>query len=103
MLMNGLSGLYHVVSSDCISKYAFGIAIAEKFGFDPQSIAPVSVRKSGLDAMRAPNLTLDVDKLTRDLGEAPPKLTSGLDRFSRLYQESYPQKLREMGDWISSE
>jgi hypothetical protein len=79
------------------------MAIAEKFGFDPQLIAPMSVKKSSLDAKRAPNLTLSVDKLTHDLGEAPPNITSGLDRFSRLYRESYPQKLKDLGDPVSSE
>jgi dTDP-4-dehydrorhamnose reductase len=99
MLASGLSGLYHVVSSECISKYDFGVAIAEKFGFDPHLIIPKSVEKSGLKAKRAPNLSLKVDKLTRDLDEAPPNITPGLERFFKLYRASYPRKLMAIGNW----
>ena len=35
MLELGLSGLYHVVSSECLSKYAFGVRIARRFGQCP--------------------------------------------------------------------
>jgi dTDP-4-dehydrorhamnose reductase len=96
MLAKGLSGLYHVVSNECLSKYEFGVQLAERFGFDPGLITPASVDQAGLKAARSPYLTLRNDKLVADLGERPPSLFTGIDRFYRLYQEGFAQKIREM-------
>lgn len=96
ILQAKLTGLYHVVSSDCLTKYDFGVRIAERFGLDASLITPTSVYDSGLTAVRSPNLTLKVDKLTQDLGVAPPDITAGIDELYRLYQQGYPQKLLEM-------
>jgi dTDP-4-dehydrorhamnose reductase len=94
MLLKGLHGLYHVVSPDSLSKYDFGIAIARKFGFDEGLIRPTSVKDAGLSAVRSPRLTLQIYKLIHDLGEAPPGISPGLERFSTLYQQGYPQYIR---------
>jgi dTDP-4-dehydrorhamnose reductase len=98
MLEAGLSGLYHVVSSQCISKYEFGVQIARKFGLDEGLISPTSWREAGLAAARSPNLTLRVDKLIHDLGVTPPNLSAGIDGFYTLYQQGYPQRLRQLGN-----
>jgi dTDP-4-dehydrorhamnose reductase len=95
MLKKGLSGLYHVVSPTCMSKYDFGAAIAEKFGLDTGLIAPVSVAEGGLAAARSPNLTLKSDKLAEALGSSLPNIEDGLSRLYALYQEGYPRMLRE--------
>lgn len=96
MLGAGLSGIYHVVSHDCISKYEFGSRLAQKFGFNRKLIRPVSVEDAGLHAARSPNLTLRADKLTRDLGKTLPTISTGLEHFYTLYQQGYPQKLSEL-------
>ncbi len=98
MLARGLRGLYHVFSSECISKYEFGVAIADAFGFDAGLITPISVSAAGLIAMRSPNLTMNVDKLIHHLGEVPPSISTGIERFYQLYQQGYPQLLRKLGD-----
>jgi dTDP-4-dehydrorhamnose reductase len=96
MLQEGLMGLYHVVSSDSMSKYAFGVKIAERFGFDRGLITPISVGDARLKAARSPNLTLRVDKLIHDLGERPPRISTGIERFYKLYQQGYPQVIQQM-------
>ena len=96
MLESGLEGLYHVVSGECVSKYDFGVALAKRFGFDAGLISPASVEQSGLSAARSPNLTLKADKLIRDLGEVPPRTSTGLETFYNLYQQGYPQALWKM-------
>jgi dTDP-4-dehydrorhamnose reductase len=96
MLASGLSGLYHVVSSECMSKYAFGVAVARKFGLDDNLISPSSVANAGLKAARSPNLTLRTAKLVQALGEPLPNLSTGLERFYTLYQQGYPQMLRQL-------
>jgi dTDP-4-dehydrorhamnose reductase len=97
MLAVGLSGLYHVVSSDAMSKYAFGVEIARRFGLDEALISPVSVQQGGLVAARSTNLTLRNDKLVRELGIFIPTVSAGLGRFYTLYQQGYPQLLIKMG------
>jgi dTDP-4-dehydrorhamnose reductase len=101
MLEKGLKGLYHVFGSECLSKYDFGVRIAGRFGLDPALIAPVSVADGGLAAARSPNLSMDIHKLSRDLGQAPPSFSPMLERFYTLYQQGYPQRLKELrvGVW----
>jgi dTDP-4-dehydrorhamnose reductase len=96
MLGLELSGLYHVVSSDCLSKYEFGARIARRFGLDENLIRPTSVLQAGLRAVRSPNLTLRTDKLRQALGRPTPAVAGGLDRFYALYQAGYPDQLRKM-------
>jgi dTDP-4-dehydrorhamnose reductase len=96
MLEKGLSGLYHVVSSQCTSKYDFGVAVARRFGLDESLISPSSVTEAGLAAARSPNLTLRTGKLAQALGEPIPDLVTGLEGFYQLYLQGYPQMLREM-------
>lgn len=97
MLEKGLSGLYHVVSRECASKYEFGVRVARRFGLDESLITPTSVAEAGLRAPRSPNLTLRTDKLAAALGAPPPDLSTGIDGFYSLYQQGYPQRLRRMG------
>jgi len=94
MLEKGLSGLYHVVSSEWVSKYEFGVRIARRFGLDESLITPSSVTEAGLKAARSPNLTLRTAKLAAALGEPPPDLSTGIEGFYTLYQQGYPQRIR---------
>lgn len=94
LLALNLNGLYHVVSSECLTKYEFGVRIARIFGFDPELITPISVFNSGLNAPRSPKLTLRSDKLTRHLGEKAPDINSGLQKFYSQYLQGYPWQIR---------
>ena len=94
VLERRLSGLYHAVSPRCLSKYAFGVALARRFGYDPALIHPASVAEAGLAAHRARNLTLRSDKLARALGQPLPSWEDGLAAFHRQHIEGYPQRLR---------
>jgi len=97
MLAADLSGLYHVVSSECISKYDFGIALARRFGLEERLITPSSVTGGGLKATRSPNLTLRTEKLANALRQPIPGISTGLEGLYTLYQQGYPQKLKEFG------
>lgn len=94
MAANKLHGVYHVLSVESLSKYAFGLAIARRFGFNENLIIPISVQNAGLLAQRSPNLTLKVDKLQNDLGHALPKQAEGLEAFYQAYQNDIPKQLR---------
>lgn len=98
LVEKGAAGLFHVVSSECQSKYQFGVSIARRFGLDESLIEPVSVMEGGLVARRSPNLRLRTDKLRAVLGEAPPNQVVALERFYQLYLDGYPQRVRLLAD-----
>ncbi|MCL4559657.1 MAG: SDR family oxidoreductase [Chloroflexi bacterium] len=93
MLECRLSGIYHVASAESISKYAFGVEIARRFGLDETLISPASVADSGLKAARAADLALCVDKLTQALGAPMPDQNQGLDRFYTEYQNGWKKTI----------
>ena len=96
MLDLRLSGLYHVVSSECQSKYEFGRMLAAAFGLDERLIAPVSFRAGSHPAARSPLLTLHSDKLACALGADLPGQLSAMQRFAGLHAQGYPQILRSL-------
>jgi dTDP-4-dehydrorhamnose reductase len=94
MLEKSLSGLYHVVGSEALSKYEFGRRIALQFGFDESLVIPKLVEESGLIAKRSHNLRLSIHKLSTDLGMAIPGVSTGIEQFYAQAQQGYPQKMR---------
>jgi dTDP-4-dehydrorhamnose reductase len=94
MLEKGLHGNYHVVSSESLSKYDFGVKIAKRFGFDPGLIEPVKMNDIRREAPRSLNLTLKPDKLQTDLGCNLPTVEGGIDRFHERWVQGYQHKLQ---------
>lgn len=94
MVTHKLSGLYHVVSSDHMSKYEFGCAIADQFGFNSSIINPISVNQSNLVAERSKNLTLSTEKLSYDLRKKIPTIRQGIKSFYSDHKNGLPEKLR---------
>jgi len=94
MLEKGLSGLYHVVGSEALTKYDFGVRIARQFGYDPELVTPIPVEESGLKARRSRNLRLSIHKLSTDLGIDIPGVSTGIEKFYTQFTQGYPQKMR---------
>jgi dTDP-4-dehydrorhamnose reductase len=94
MIKHDLQGLYHLVSPQCLSKYDFGVRIAKLFELNENLIESVSVDKGELTARRSPNLTLRIDKLTRELNLPIPDQETGLRKFHQLFQDGFPEKLK---------
>jgi dTDP-4-dehydrorhamnose reductase len=94
MLQRGLSGLYHLVGPQAMSKYQFGVEIARKFSLHENEISPKSILSSSLTARRSHNLWLSTHKLSTDLGEDLPEFSTGLNEFCTQFQQGYPQKIR---------
>ena len=90
MIQRRLSGLYHVVSPECLSKYDFGVQVARTFGFSENLIKPISWRDAGLRAARSPNLRLLTGKIQNALGEAMPDQAAGLQGFRKQVEAGYP-------------
>lgn len=94
MLEKDLSGVYHAVGAEALSKYEFGRRIARQFGFDEAFVLPKSVEESGLKARRSHNLRLSINKLSTALGQEIPGVSTGIERFYTQLQQGYPQKMR---------
>ena len=94
MLEKGLSGLYHVVGSEALTKYDFGVRLSRQFGFDERLVIPISIVESGLKAKRSHNLRLSVHKLSTVLKSDIPCGSTGLAKFYAQYAQGYPQKMR---------
>jgi dTDP-4-dehydrorhamnose reductase len=94
MLEKNLSGLYHVVGPQPMSKYQFGLEIARTFGLREDLISPRSVLASELTAKRSHNLRLSTHKLSTDLGREIPPFSTSLGEFYTQFQQGYPQKIR---------
>jgi dTDP-4-dehydrorhamnose reductase len=96
LLDKDLNGHYHVVSSDHISKYDFGVAIANRFGLDTDLIKPASAASSSGAAPRSPNLTLNTAKVTKALGRRMPTVAVGIGRLYEQQHSGYRAKLLAM-------
>jgi len=92
----GIKGIYHMVGEQAMSKYQFGVRLAEIFGFNPGLIKPVSVNDSGLKATRSLNLSLSVEKLQKALGHALPEFNEGVKKFYDQYRRGYPQYIMSL-------
>ncbi len=94
MLQKNLSGLYHLVGTQAMSKYQFGVEIARKFSLRESDISPRSIHTSNLSVKRSHNLSLSTNKVVMDLGTPIPEFSTGLNEFFTQSQQGYPQKIR---------
>jgi dTDP-4-dehydrorhamnose reductase len=96
MMERELKGLYHVVSSECCSKFDFGRRLAGLFSLDESLIEPYSVSESDLTAARSRNLTLKAAKLNNALGVNTPGIDTGLEEFFNEFEIGYPGFIQGM-------
>lgn len=83
LMESDFRGRLHIGSSDGISKYEFGMRLAEKFGFDASLIKPVSVDGFNFKAKRPKNTTFDISKAESMLGKMAA-IDEGLSGFYRI-------------------
>jgi len=104
MVKNKLTGIYHVVSSNHLSKYDFGMLISEKFNLDGSIITPESYLKGNLIAKRSPNLFLDVRKLL-STGIEVPNVALAVDHFCSDYVDGLSDRIQSFygGDRLLEE
>jgi len=98
ILQRELTGLYHVVGSERITKFEFARRVAATFGFDPARITPCQVKDMNLKAERPLDVSLNTEKISRALGRSMPNVDSGLRTFRALRDRQYPQQLKRYLD-----
>lgn len=74
---NGATGLLHVTSPDALTKYEFGVAVAQEFGLDAELITPTA---ADVNPPRNRDLSLDVSRVQQILGRALPTQVVGIAR-----------------------
>lgn len=95
-LQGGLTGLYHIAGSTCLTKYDFGVRLAEATGHSLDHIRPGRVAESGLQAPRAKRLCLNGGKIERDLGIRLPTIDSGIHELIAMKSDGRMQTLKGM-------
>ena len=93
MVGKKLTGIYHVVSPDHLSKYDFGMLISKKFNLDGSFILPESYLKGDLIAKRSPNLFLDVSKLL-STGIEIHNVALAVDQFYSDYVDGLSDRIQ---------
>lgn len=91
-----LNGIYHLASRDSMTKYEFGIALAQAADIQGE-IKSVSVDDMSFSAQRSKNMALDSTKLSSILGVTMPSMQEGIARYVALEQEGYPAILKGNG------
>ncbi len=71
------AGIFHVTSPDALTKYEFGVAVAEEFDLDPALISPT---RADIDPPRFGDISLNVAKVQTTLGRLLPTLIEGISR-----------------------
>jgi dTDP-4-dehydrorhamnose reductase len=89
-----LTGLYHVVGSESVSKYGFARQVASTFGFDPEQVVPARMADAGLKAQRPLNTSLNTNKISDALGRPLPNVAEGLRRFAQLRESGYVDRIK---------
>lgn len=70
-----VSGLVHLTSPDSMTKFAFGLAVAEEFCLDSALITP---SRSAMQPPRDGDISLDVTKAQELLGRQLPSMRAGI-------------------------
>ncbi len=73
-------GLYHMGGRERVSRYAFGIRFARAYGLPEERFRPISMTDLPMDAPRAPDCSLNTEKIFLDIGLFPCNVEEGLKR-----------------------
>jgi dTDP-4-dehydrorhamnose reductase len=87
MLDRCMTGIYHLVGSEKISKFEFARRLATVFGFSPDKVLPISMEQAKLRALRPRDTSLNTQKLANNLSCVLPDVNSGLTLFRSMSEE----------------
>lgn len=94
LLEKNVRGIYHAASSENMSKYDFGVAIAERFGLEATLIQPTVT--AGTPAPRGLNLTLRTTRLAKTVGCRMPTIDEGIEKLYDQFHYGYRSRLQIM-------
>jgi dTDP-4-dehydrorhamnose reductase len=94
MLDRGLSGLYHVVGSERVTKFDFAGRVAMAFNLGVDRVVPMSLVEAKLRARRPVDPSLSTAKICAALGRPMPDVNTGIRHFRELQQSGYSNQLK---------
>ena len=96
LMKSNLWGVFHVGSDQCISKYEFGVRLAEAFGLNKELISAVEIETGSLRSPRPKNTCLDCSKIRKVINVGLLDLESNIGLFHELEQLGYVEEIRKM-------
>jgi dTDP-4-dehydrorhamnose reductase len=78
LVERGSTGTFHVASRDALSKFDFGITVAETFALDASLLKPSTSASASHSTSRSRDLSLATEKLSSLLGQAMPSQAEGI-------------------------
>lgn len=93
LLAKKAKGIFHVVSDDRISKYEFGVLIAEEFGLDKSLILKSSLQSQAKLVKRPLDMSLSNRKVRELLGR---NLGTVKEQIAQLHQQEVEAKIQEI-------
>ncbi len=91
-----LSGIYHIGSKSCLSKYDFGVRLARVFGLDENLIQPVLSDQVALKAPRPKGLCLKTQKIEGEINTHLPNVDECILAFHNLREIGYVERLKDL-------
>lgn len=94
LISNKLTGLYHIGSNAPLSKYEFGMAMADIFNLDNACIAKASMKTLNLQADRPSNMSLSSAKLKNILNINLPSPAQAIQRLKEQYDNGWLSSIK---------
>lgn len=89
-------GIFHVVGDECISKYGFGLRIAEEFNLDPSIIKPGFMAGQVSLVQRPHDMSLSNQKTCTLLGRKLGGVAEHIARLHRQEQNGLAQEVQNL-------
>ena len=89
LLVNSVSGVFNVSAREPISKYEFGVAVAETFGLDTTRINVGSILNDSNVSARGLDLGLETGKVATALGRAMPSTLEGIQKAKKDQEQVF--------------
>jgi len=96
LLNSDFGGVFHVGSDQCLSKFEFGVRLAESFDLNKELISAVEIEPGSLRAPRPKNTCLDCSKLRKVVNVELLDIESNISFFHELEQSGYVEEIRRM-------
>jgi dTDP-4-dehydrorhamnose reductase len=80
------AGIFHVTSRDAITKYEFGVKVAQRFGLDESLITPTELATSK-------DISLRTEKLMKELNLTVKDQSEGIQRAHQDKKSDYRQQV----------
>jgi dTDP-4-dehydrorhamnose reductase len=87
LAQRGGNGVYHMGGGERVSRHGFGQKFCRIFGLDVERFMPVRMEETQIDAPRAPDCSLDTEKISREIDLVPCGVEQGL-RLQKLEEEA---------------